>query len=260
VDRFVEPFAGGASVALQLAAEGTVRKIILADVDELVYSFWHTAAFDTDWLIAAMWDVEITVAQWERFRESEPGSIRDRALKCLFLNRTSYSGILHRRAGPIGGKLQKSENPIGCRFSKETLHNRIAKVGQLARQGRLEDVLHADWKATAETVRRLVRNRVRGVLFYFDPPFYAKAKNLYRYSFRADDHILLANFLRSFRYPWVLSYDDHPEVHALYEHHEARGKRLFLHSAEYRAASASRRATELIVTNLSRVVDPQEAK
>lgn len=45
-DRFVEPFAGGASIALQLAHERRVDHVLLADLDDLVYSFWQTAAFD----------------------------------------------------------------------------------------------------------------------------------------------------------------------------------------------------------------------
>jgi len=42
-DLFVEPFAGGASVALELAASGAVEKIGIADVDPYIAAFWKTA-------------------------------------------------------------------------------------------------------------------------------------------------------------------------------------------------------------------------
>jgi hypothetical protein len=46
---------------------------------------------------------------------------RDIAVKCLFLNRTTFSGILHGRAGPMGGRKQQSDYKIDCRFNKDGL-------------------------------------------------------------------------------------------------------------------------------------------
>ncbi len=257
IGTFVEPFAGGASVALQLAAEGTVRRIILADVDDLIASFWTTAAFDTTWLIDAMWDLEVSVSEWERFRASTPSSTRDKALKCLFLNRTSYSGILHHRAGPIGGKRQTGPNLINCRFSKETLHNRIAKVGLLAQTGSLTAVWNTDWKDTVARATTSCSSSIGTLLFYCDPPFYAKAQDLYRYAFTHADHATLASALRTLESSWLLSYDDHAEVRKLYLDHANNGSQLIMFAAEYRASAASRRATELLVTNLPVTVIPE---
>jgi site-specific DNA-adenine methylase len=41
VDLFVEPFAGGASVSLALVGAGLVERVLLADADPLVASFWQ---------------------------------------------------------------------------------------------------------------------------------------------------------------------------------------------------------------------------
>ena len=90
----VEPFAGGASVALQLLCDGLVDRIGLADVDPLITSFWECVFFDTDWLVEVIDEIEVTLPRWESFRKLKPVTTRDRALKCLFLNRTSFSGIL----------------------------------------------------------------------------------------------------------------------------------------------------------------------
>jgi site-specific DNA-adenine methylase len=49
-DVLVEPFAGGASVALELVVGGLVAQIAIADSDPYVAAFWQTAFFDCDWL------------------------------------------------------------------------------------------------------------------------------------------------------------------------------------------------------------------
>src|SRR5579883_3060614 len=51
---FVEPFAGGASVALQLLNDGLVETVGLGEIDPLVASFWDCVFYDTEWLIRAV--------------------------------------------------------------------------------------------------------------------------------------------------------------------------------------------------------------
>ena len=99
-ELFVEPFAGGASVSLALLHCNLVERIALVDRDPLVSSFWHTAFFDTEWLLDQIWKTEITVEKWERLRRQTPTSVRQRAFKCLYLNRTSFSGVLAPSAVP----------------------------------------------------------------------------------------------------------------------------------------------------------------
>ena len=48
---YVEPFVGGASVALQLIFDGLVEQAILIDLDPLIANFWKAVFFDTEWLI-----------------------------------------------------------------------------------------------------------------------------------------------------------------------------------------------------------------
>ena len=245
VHLFVEPFAGGASVALQLAAWGKVSSIVLADKDPLVYSFWKIAAFDTEWLIQEMREIEVSLPMWEKMTSWQPRSTRDRAIKCLFLNRTSFSGILHEQAGPLGGKSQRSKYSIDCRFPKETLERRLRQISALANDGRI----HAVWPYSYETtVKRIRQERgQRNVFFFFDPPFFAKAQKLYAYSFKLEEHNKRGRFFSRLRFPSVLSYDNHPEVKRLYG-----GSRRLEHIVmEYRGSAGHNTTTyELIVTNL----------
>jgi hypothetical protein len=49
----------------------------------------------------------------------------------VFLNRTSFNGALHRRAGPIGGHAQVGDYALDCRFPRPrlvTLPRDIARV------------------------------------------------------------------------------------------------------------------------------------
>jgi len=247
---FIEPFAGGASVGIQLLADGSISRLILNDLDDLVFSFWQTAAFDSQWLIESMWNLEITLEEWERMKGWHPTAARDKALKCLFLNRTSFSGILNQKAGPIGGKKQQSDYPIYCRFCKATIQHRLKRIEALGSSGGIEAIWNYDWKDCVESAKGLAHNPREGLAFYFDPPFFAKAVNLYRHSFNEKQHTLLSQYLQTLDASWVLSYDDHPRIRDLYHstHFPMQAVRQF--SAEYRAASKTRKATELIVTNL----------
>jgi site-specific DNA-adenine methylase len=234
-ELFVEPFAGGASTALRLAGAGIVDRILLADADPLVTRFWQVAAADTDWLIDRMWDEPVTLERWDYWRSWTPASTCDRevAVKCLFLNRTTFSGILHGRAGPVGGRRQTSPYKIDCRFNKAALETRLRFIGDLYTSSRLVDVWCKDWQATLQDVvewyPRLIPNRV---IAYLDPPYWNKSPKLYGRSFdpaggyptRTNPpdqsewlagiaHYRLAAYLRCrAQLRWILSYDDHPEL------------------------------------------------
>ena len=234
-ELFVEPFAGGASTALRLAGAGIVRRVLLADADPLVSRFWQVAAADTDWLIDRMWDEPVTLERWDYWRAWTPPHPDDPdiAVKCLFLNRTTFSGILHGRSGPIGGRKQSSKYKIDCRFNKEGLQERLHFVGDLYRSNRLVDVWCKDWRETLDDVTEyypsLLPNRV---VAYLDPPYMEKSEWLYGRSFdpwggleipkspleasewlRSSAHFGLAEYLRRYaQVRWILSYDNHPEL------------------------------------------------
>ena len=187
VDLLVEPFAGGASTSLRLVGAGIVDRVLLADADPMVASFWQVAASKTDELIDRMTDEHArfvapggstALDRWDFWKAWKPPlrtnveAIRsDLAMKCLFLNRTTFSGILHGQAGPIGGRRQESDFSIGCRFNIEALAKRLRYVGHLYETGRLIDVWCKGWRATltdvAEWYPQLLPNRV---VAYLDPP------------------------------------------------------------------------------------------
>lgn len=246
---FVEPFAGGASVSLQLLNDGLVDQIALGEMDPLVASFWKIVFFDSDWLIEQIRNVNVTLTLWDRFR-ADPGSTdRDRAIACLFLNRTSFSGIIAPGAGPIGGRQQTSQYRLDCRFNPETLAKRIQQAARLSPRVRL--VHCGSWKETLAKVRAFAYSE-DSVLYYFDPPFYQRAERLYSHYFDERQHRELHDAVVSLLSPWILSYDPAEHIIALYADNGRTPRHVEL-LYSLRRSSTPLRANELIVTNLRRL-------
>lgn len=215
---FVEPFCGGASIALGLLEMDAVDHILLADLDPLISAFWHEATTAADRLIDDMMREPVTVERWDQWRQASPTCSRGRAMKCLFLNRTNFSGIIGGSAGPIGGRSQVSKYKIDCRFEKESLARRIHNIKRFADEGRIATVLGCSWQETLRFVRSNDKMwSPNDTLLYFDPPYIQKAHRLYTHLFSSGDHKTLANCLMSgLPYRWILSYDREPLVFDLY--------------------------------------------
>jgi DNA adenine methylase len=244
---FVEPFAGGASVALELAALGIVKRIALADLDPWVASFWNTVFYDCDWLCRRIETIDVTLATWDRLKHTKAQSQRWQALACLFLNRTSFNGALHRSAGPIGGRAQTSEYDLACRFPRQRLVRRLRACEQLAKDGKVAWVRCLSAENAIRDARREATEAGETTFFYLDPPFWAKSSHLYRYGFVDFHHEELAEVLRWLREPWLLSYDLADEVVELYEKHDVRRANVELLYTGARRAGYE----ELVITNQS---------
>lgn len=214
-DLFVEPFVGGMSVSLELLDKNLVGRVAIGDSDELIAAFWKTVFTDSKWLCEQVMSVKLDLATWQRFKSGEFTKRRERAMACLFLNRTSFNGALHREAGPIGGKAQESDYEIGCRFPRERLVKRIEACAELS--DRVEIIQHADAMRTVRDARELAAENNLSTFFYFDPPFWAKADKLYRHSFDRERHERLAQSISFISEPYLLSYDTDQAIWDMYE-------------------------------------------
>lgn len=220
VDLFVEPFAGGAAVSIGLLEAGIVRRIALADKDLLVASFWRTVfSREASSLADLVMKTPITLAEWRRQRGDFPRSPLRRAFKCLFLNRTNFSGSINRRTGPIGGVSQAGPYKIDCRFNRERLANRLIELSKLRDQ--VDFVRCQDWRKTLRQIkaRSLYKRSPESILFYLDPPFFEKADLLYRHCFTDREHLGLARAISEIRARFILSYDDHSRARELFGAH-----------------------------------------
>ncbi|HEX5702489.1 MAG TPA: DNA adenine methylase [Pyrinomonadaceae bacterium] len=246
---FCEPLAGGLSVSLRLLSQNLVENIAIGEKDPLVAGFWKTVFKDTEWLVEQVERLEITVENWKAYRDRVCRTNRESALACIFLNRTSFSGILADSAGPIGGPNQASDYKIDCRFNKEDVIKRIRQASEL--KDRVKFVNRGGWKSTIKKVKAL-DYKPQETFFYFDPPFYAKADRLYRYYFEDQDHLELCRFLNTFKRPWLLSYDNAPEIVKMYSS-GANGTNHVEHLYSIASAGTRQKTKELFITNLKRL-------
>ena len=214
---YIEPFVGGGSVFLHLLQHEMVEKVILVDRDPWIASFWQTVFFDTDWLLGKIETTPITLENWYAFKHLKPDGIREQALTCLFLNRTSFSGILEKHVGPLGGKNQTSPYKIDCRFPKDRLIQQIQEISSFKDQ--VFAVWNLDW---FDAMQKIENEQVAGtistdsIFFYLDPPFFEAADKLYRFYFDQAEHIALRDYLEHLQSPWILSYDFTEKVNELY--------------------------------------------
>jgi DNA adenine methylase len=243
---FVEPFAGGASVSLELLHGGLVDRISISDSDPMVAAFWTTVFEDTEWLCRQIENITVDLDTWRRIKRGRYTARRSLALACLFLNRTSFNGALHRRAGPIGGHQQASVYTLDCRFPRTTLVRRVRACAALA--DRVTSVTCDEAGRSIANARRLAREQGCSTFFYIDPPFWAKSDRLYRHSFVRWEHEELAESLLWLSDPWLLSYDPAPEIEKLYSGHRA----VTIATVELLYTATRRSAGhELVVTNLA---------
>src|SRR6266498_3125924 len=212
--RFYECHAGGASLGLGLLSRGLISRLTLIEKDPLLYAFWWSVVFDSERLCQKIRDLDVTLPTWKRFQKYRSTDalqrfdLLDLGLAGLFFNRTNFSGVLS--AGPIGGMKQKSEYPIACRFNKEIIIQRILAIS--ARCAELS-VVHCD----AVTYLQRRQNRFSTeALIYLDPPYYSQGPRLYRYSYSERQHRRLATYICAQAFSWLVSYDRHPSIEALF--------------------------------------------
>jgi DNA adenine methylase len=204
-----EPFAGGASVSISLLEAGYAEEIALNDLDELVAAFWSIVfSRDADALAEIVENAEVSVPEWYRMKKLRPASMMEAAFKCLFLNRTSFSGSLHNQAGPMGGRNQAKGDLIGSRFNKEKIAKRIRQLGRI--HERVRSVTCGHYSQAIRT------HGSADTLWYLDPPFFAKADRLYRHHFDEAAHNFMCMNVTRIKGRWILSYDDHADARRLY--------------------------------------------
>lgn len=243
----VEPFVGGGSVFLAFLGKKNVEKVVLADKDRLISSFWETLFFDTEHLINFITNTKVTLKQFDYYRKIAKNSRnytkRQQARACLFLNRTSFSGILNPSAGPVGGRGQKSVYAIDCRFNRTKL---VKKIKDIATFKNKVIVLPSNWQRTIKHCLDKFEYNRKEFLFYFDPPFYEKANYLYRHYFTKKHHEVFRDVIVKLKEPWILSYDKAREIKELY----SQFKRIHVQMPYSINSPATRLEKELIITPL----------
>lgn len=235
---YVEPYAGGCGAALYLLTHGYVDRIVINDADPVIFAFWKAVTEQTDELIAKIKSTRVSMTAWRRQREvlanASDHTRLDVAFATFFLNRTNRSGILS--GGVIGGKSQLGEWKLGARYNKDDLTKRIHAIGKLSKR---IDVYGYDAMDLLDQVESELPPKS---LIYLDPPYFQKGAQLYRNFYHPEDHAAIAKRVSQLATPVIVTYDNAPEISALYQ---AFDQVEF--SLQYSTHEARPRATELLI-------------
>ena len=209
---YLEPYAGGSGVALDLLFSGYCKNIHINDYDLAVYSFWKSVTDETEKFLKILHDTPVTIDEWHKQKEilANPTiySELEYGFAAFFLNRTNRSGIL--KAGVIGGKNQNGQYKLDARFHKENLSKRIEKIGEFKDQIKVYNLDALELLGSVDSM--LPENS----LIYLDPPYYVKGQGLYRNFYVHEDHIQIRKALDNVQTKWIVSYDNCTEIKEIY--------------------------------------------
>ncbi|MGH8038885.1 MAG: DNA adenine methylase [Stenotrophomonas sp.] len=207
---YVEPYAGGAGAAAFLLKEKLVERIHINDLDPLIFAFWRAVFNQTKSLASMVLCAEVTLAARERAKETVRNAACASQIELAFatfmLNRTSRSGILS--GGPIGGRKQDGKYKVDARFNAEGLASRIEALGALRKRVTVTNCDASDLLGSI--------SKVKGNFVYCDPPYYEKGHQLYKSHYSSADHAGVASLMLDMKCPWLVTYDDRPEISELY--------------------------------------------
>lgn len=229
-DEYREPFVGGGSVFF---GKQKVKHNWINDLEKDVVETYKTFK-DNERSKLLIDRVSIEIASKERHSEvkamvaSTPDEI---AFRTYYLNRTSYSGIIHKPAWGYA---------IGASSPPENWHRFIKGANS-----KLKDV-----KITSHDFEKVLAAPARGsrVLMYLDPPYFlADQKRAYTKPFVIADHIRLEEKLRSLEHAFLLSYDDCPQIREMYSWAHIYERSWFYNTAN--SSGPRKIGKELLITN-----------
>jgi len=225
--HYVEPYAGGAGVALSLLMTEYASHIHLNDLNLPLYAFWHSVLYETEDLCRRIKNCRVTVNVWKRQRKivdnPEDYSLLELGFALFFLNRTNRSGIIS--GGIIGGKDQTGEWKIDARFNKDALIERIERVADYEHRISIYNLDAID------VIKHVIPQLPRKSLIYLDPPYYVKGQRLYDNHYQHEDHEQIAQLVQEkIKRPWLVSYDKAKEIQKLYKQ-----RRQCIYSLNYSA-------------------------
>lgn len=213
--HYAEPYAGGAGLALELLFSGRVSQIHLNDLSLHIYAFWQSVTKSPDEFCKRIACASLSVDDWkvhkEVVRNPEDHDLFELGFSTFYLNRCNRSGIL--TGGVIGGLAQRGRWRIDARFPRNELIRRVEVIATKADQISVTNLDAENFMLLHAPISMPSRS-----LVYCDPPYYEQAQRLYLNWYEPSDHSRLADIIQmNLAIPWVVSYDGHPKVVALYK-------------------------------------------
>ncbi len=238
---YVEPYAGGASVALSLLIDEYASSVIINDFDRSIFAFWHCVLNDTENFCRTIKNTPVNMDVWQRQRGIQKKKITanldELGFSTFFLNRTNRSGII--KAGVIGGNNQEGNFKIDARYNKDNLISRIERIAKYSDRIQLYNLDACD------LINQVSANLPQNTLYYFDPPYYVKGKDLYVNHYQHEDHEKVAKMIGTLNEKkWVVSYDNASKIKEMYSQFN-----MFEYSLNYSAVNSTKGAEVIIFSD-----------
>lgn len=232
IKTYIEPYCGGAAVALKLLFNNDVKRIMINDYDRSIYAMWFSMLNFTDLFIEKIESAVFTIDEWERQRSFQinknSADLLDLGFSTFYLNRTNRSGIIN--AGPIGGRSQLGEYKMDCRFNTEVLKEKVELIASHSGKISLYNL---------DAIEFIKRNivKTKDSLTFFDPPYFIKGKDLYTNFYEFPDHLELSETIGKYmkKKKWILTYDVHDDIQNIYSNFEH-----FTYQLNYSAGSSKK--------------------
>jgi DNA adenine methylase len=210
--HYIEPYAGGAGLAINLLLKGYTRFIHLNDLDRSIYAFWYTVLNYTEELCEYIDQVDISFGEWEKQREIQSNKVNEDLLtlgiSTFFMNRTNRSGIVS--GGVIGGYGQTGKYKLDARFNKSGLIKKIRMIAFYKSRITISN----------EDAMFFLENRLpffpEHAIVNFDPPYYVKGQMLYQNSYDHSDHYEISKKIPKIKQYWIITYDNVEPIKELY--------------------------------------------
>lgn len=226
--HYVEPYAGGAGVGIELLINKNVKHIHLNDSNLGIYAFWHSVLYNTEELCRLISKASLTIDEWKKRKEivkkASSADLLELGYSLFYLNRCNRSGVI--TAGVIGGLDQTGNYKMDARFNRNDLIRRIEAIGYLKNQISISN------RDAEDYISNYICNLPSDCLIYLDPPYYNKGSELYLNSYKKSDHARIAGVIQNeIKHNWILSYDGTNQIIDLYSE-----KRYFLYNLQYSAS------------------------
>ena len=251
--EFIEPFAGGGIVGLNVAFRRLAEHVTLVELDEDGAAGWRTIINrDAKRLADRIVAFDLNLDSVNEVLSETPRSLEERAFQTILRNRVSRAGILASGAGV----LRNGENGRGIksRWYPETLKKRILEIDKMREcitfiEGDGLEVLRQYTKdGKADSLVRFLANLIRSTfqaspfqarsenaVFFIDPPYTLGSKRAGNrlYQHHELDHEELFKVASTLTGDFLMTYSNDERVRKLAQEYNFDTQEITMRSSHH---------------------------
>lgn len=233
----IEPFAGGAIVALTAVMEDLVERALLIELDRDVAAFWRAVLEFPGELIERIGSFDPTSESMRKLLSTAPESVVDHGFRTLVLNRTRRGGIL--APGASFSRYGEAGKGLRSRWYPKTLISRLDAIRSYAHR-----ISFTEGDAM-KILPFVLRGWGHQAAVFIDPPYSAKGgkrAGLRLYAHSGVDHEELFECISEHKNNFLMTYDAAPDIVSLVRRYGFHAVTLSMKNTHHRMQS------EIVVT------------